>query len=113
LRFGFNVSIPERATLLSNASQFYNIINMDDLEELQLRVNDFCREKGYRLAPDAEPILRDMVKFKQMTGDFYCPCQAQRSPETVCICQPVRNGLVDLMGACFCNLILSDKDIKE
>ena len=86
---------------------------MNDFEELQQRVTTYCREKGYRLTPDAESILQDMVKFKQMTGDFYCPCQAQRSPQSVCICQPVRNGLVDLMGACFCNLILSDKDIKE
>jgi ferredoxin-thioredoxin reductase catalytic subunit len=85
----------------------------DDLEELKKRVDAYCRETGYRLAPDADAILRDMVKLKQLAGDFYCPCQAQRSPETVCICQPVRNGLVDLMGACFCNLILSEKDIKE
>jgi ferredoxin-thioredoxin reductase catalytic subunit len=85
----------------------------DDLDELKQRVTSFCQEKGYRLAPDTEAILRDMVKLKQLSGDFYCPCQAQRGPETVCICQPVHNGLVDLMGQCFCNLILSDKDIKE
>jgi ferredoxin-thioredoxin reductase catalytic subunit len=85
----------------------------DDLEVLKRRVKTYCREKRYRLAPDAEAILRDMVKLKQLTGDFYCPCQAQRTQETICICQPVRNGLVDLMGACFCNLILSNQDIKE
>jgi ferredoxin-thioredoxin reductase catalytic subunit len=83
----------------------------DDLEELKRRVKTYCLEKGYRLAPEAEAILQDMVKLKQLTGDFYCPCQAQRTQETVCICQPVRNGLVDLMGACFCNLILSEIDI--
>jgi ferredoxin-thioredoxin reductase catalytic subunit len=89
------------------------MISEGDLLELKQRVTAFCQEKGYRLAPDAEPILRDMVKLKQLSGDFYCPCQAQRSPETICICQPVRNGLVDLMGYCFCNLILRDKEIKE
>lgn len=83
-------------------------INIDsDLENLRDRVIVFCNESGYQLSPQADAILRDIINMKQLTGDYYCPCQPQRLPETVCVCQPVRNGLVDMLGACFCNLIMS------
>jgi ferredoxin-thioredoxin reductase catalytic subunit len=91
-----------------------DIINIEsDLEELKQRVSAFCREAGYLLSPDADAIFRDMLNMKQLAGDFYCPCQTQRGPETVCVCQSVRNGLVELVGACFCNLILSGNKHKE
>lgn len=84
-----------------------------DLEELKQRVASFCQEAGYQLAPQADAILRDIIRMKQLAGDFYCPCQAQRSAETVCVCQSARNGLVDVLGSCFCNLIISDNKFKE
>ena len=43
----------------------------------------------------------------ETAGDYYCPCRKQQSADTICICKPVRNGLVDIMGHCFCNLIIS------
>jgi ferredoxin-thioredoxin reductase catalytic subunit len=82
---------------------------MKDFELLRERVSEFCRSAGYELSPQADEILEDVARMKEMTGDFYCPCQTQKLPETVCICQPVRQGLVDLMGACFCGLILAGK----
>ena len=84
-----------------------------DFNKLKQIVDDFCAARGYGLSADAEAIMRDMIRMKQLTGDFYCPCQAQRTAETICICQAARNGLVDLMGACFCNLIVSEKEDKE
>ena len=84
-----------------------------DLAVLRERVSVFCVKAGYKLSPDAENILRDIVKMKESTGDYYCTCQVGRAAESVCVCQPVRNGLVDVMGACFCNLIVSGKEIKE
>lgn len=78
-----------------------------DLRELRKTVASFCEQAGYRLSPHADEILGDMVHMKETAGDFYCPCQTQRVPETVCVCQPVRQGLVDVMGACFCGLILT------
>jgi len=78
-----------------------------DLEMLRERVTEFCERAGYRLSPQADEILSDIVHVKETTGDFHCPCQTQKLPETVCVCQPVRQGLVDLMGACFCGLILA------
>jgi len=78
-----------------------------DVRILRERVAAFCDHAGYQLSPQAEDILGDIVHMKEMAGDFYCPCQTQKLPETVCVCQPVRQGLVDLMGACFCGLILS------
>jgi len=80
-----------------------------ELEKLSKRVVAFCNTRGYSLAPEAEKILRDIVRIKEMAGDYYCPCRNQRDPDTVCICKPVRNGLVDIMGTCFCNLIVSKK----
>jgi ferredoxin-thioredoxin reductase catalytic subunit len=80
-----------------------------DLEILRERVTTFCNECGYSLSPEAEVIMGDMVRMKEATGDFYCPCQTQRSRDTVCICTPVRNGLIEVMGTCFCNLIIGKK----
>ena len=77
-----------------------------DLEELCKKVTAFCADAGYQLSPESEAIFRDMVNMKKLTGQYYCPCQTRRIEENVCVCQAVRNGLVDLMGACFCNLIL-------
>ena len=82
---------------------------VNDLKELKQRVSTFCQEAGYQLSPESDAILRDILNMKQMAGDFYCPCQTQRGPETICVCQSVRNGLVDLLGSCFCNLIISNK----
>ncbi len=81
----------------------------EDLNVLRKHVTDFCRERGYTLSTAAENILTDIVKLKESTGDFYCPCQTHRNSDTVCVCTPVRNGLVEIMGACFCGLILKGK----
>ncbi len=81
----------------------------EELENLRARVAQFCAEKGYSMAPEAEKILKDIIRMKETTGEFYCPCRKKRSQDTICICKPVRNGLVDIMGACFCNLILAGK----
>ena len=83
---------------------------MDKSDEglsLREQVEAFCAGGGYRLSPQAGEILADIAKMKETAGDYYCPCQTQRIAETVCVCQPVRQGLVDLMGACFCGLILA------
>ncbi len=86
-------------------------VNPDsDFEQLRSRVVDYCNKTGYKLSPQADAILKDIVNMKKLFGDYYCSCQTQRTPETVCVCQPVRNGLVDVLGACFCNLILSNND---
>jgi ferredoxin-thioredoxin reductase catalytic subunit len=81
----------------------------DDFELLHESVGEFCKTAGYSLSPEANEILADIVRLKRLTGDFYCPCQTQHTPETVCVCQAVRNGLVDVFGACFCNLIVVKK----
>lgn len=80
-----------------------------DLENLRNRVVAFCNERGYSLAPEAGKILCDIVRVKETTGDYYCPCRERRHPDTVCVCKPVRNGLVDVMGSCFCNLIIAQE----
>ncbi len=81
----------------------------NDLENLRNRVVTFCNERGYSLAPEAGKILLDIVRMKQTAGDYYCPCRERQHPDTVCVCKPVRNGLVDVMGYCFCNLIVARK----
>ncbi len=78
-----------------------------DVQMLRERVTEFCKRAGYRLSPQADDILGDIIHVKEAAGDFYCPCQTVKSAETVCVCQPVRQGLVDVMGACFCGLILA------
>ncbi len=86
------------------------MVDMDsDLEDLRNRIVAFCNERGYSLAPEAENILRDIVHMNETAGDYYCPCRKGRHPDNVCVCKPVRNGLVDVMGSCFCNLIVAQK----
>jgi ferredoxin-thioredoxin reductase catalytic subunit len=82
-------------------------IGNQDAAVLRKRVAEFCERSGYRLSTQADSIIFDMTKMKQLDGDFYCPCQVEKTPETVCVCEAVRNGLVGIMGACFCGLILS------
>lgn len=79
----------------------------NDLEIIRKRVEDFRQERGYLLAPEAERILQDIVRMKDTVGDFYCPCRQVQTADTVCVCKPVRNGLVDATGTCFCNLFLA------
>jgi len=81
-----------------------------DLDELRERVTAFCESEGYELSAQAEAIFKDIINMKELTGEEYCPCQTRRAPETVCVCLPVRNGLVKVTGACFCNLILSKEE---
>jgi ferredoxin-thioredoxin reductase catalytic subunit len=76
-----------------------------DIDTLRKRVVAFCNIQGYYLAPEAEKILLDIVHLKKTYGDYYCPCRDHLDIDTVCVCKPVRNGLVDAMGACFCHLI--------
>ena len=78
-----------------------------DIETLRRRVTEFCENAGYLISPQADEILEDIVNMKKEMGDYFCPCQTQKIPENVCVCQTVRQGLVDLMGACFCGLILT------
>ncbi len=85
-------------------------VEIDKDNELKLireRVVAFCNENGYALSLQADKIFGDIVRMKELTGDFYCPCQKQQLPRTVCVCQAVRNGLVDVTGECFCHLIVS------
>jgi ferredoxin-thioredoxin reductase catalytic subunit len=79
----------------------------NDLENLRKKVIAFCKERGYSLSPESEKILQDIIRMKETAGEFYCPCRQKRGPDTICICKPVRNGLVDIMGSCFCNLIVT------
>jgi ferredoxin-thioredoxin reductase catalytic subunit len=73
------------------------------------RLAIYCEANGYHLSPDADAMIKDMVEVKRLTGQFYCPCQTQQIPETICICKPVRGGMVDILGACFCDLIRAGK----
>ena len=79
----------------------------NDLDNLRKRVTAFCQERGYALSPESEKILKDIVHMKETTDHYYCPCREVRNEDTVCVCKPVRNGLVDVNGVCFCNLIVA------
>jgi ferredoxin-thioredoxin reductase catalytic subunit len=81
----------------------------NELENLRKRVTDFCAERGYTLSPQAEKIFDDIIHMKETAGDYYCPCREQSNQDTICVCKPVRYGLVDVMGTCFCNLIVARK----
>ena len=62
----------------------------------------FCEERGYVLT-NADQTIEDFVNMRLQFGRFYCPCQPGNTEETLCVCPPVANGLVDFEGTCFCN----------
>jgi ferredoxin-thioredoxin reductase catalytic subunit len=90
-----------------NPTRCYNFIMETELEAIRDRVAEFCQERGYDLGPGAEKILADIVRMKETFGEFFCPCREKRTADSICVCKPVRNGLVDMTGSCFCNLIQS------
>lgn len=83
---------------------------MDDdalLAEITSRVDRFAAERGYAFSRVKNRILAELVKMRQLCGDFYCPCQPDNTAATVCICEEVRTGdYVETMGKCHCNLFI-------
>lgn len=77
-------------------------------QEITVRLEEFCQARGFQLSASASYLIADLVEMRKRWGDYYCPCQPERSPETICVCAAVEDGLVDVMGACFCQLIVSD-----
>ena len=70
--------------------------------EMRALADRFCEERGYVLT-NAEETIEDFVNMRLQHGAFYCPCQPQNNADTLCVCPPVLNGLVDFEGTCFCN----------
>ena len=82
-------------------------------QEIRSRLEEFCSQRGYVLNPASTPLIDDLAKMHRQHGDFYCPCQPTRAPETVCVCSAAKNGLVELEGACFCGLVLLPEKSSE
>ena len=76
-------------------------------EEITRRLEEFCRDRGYVLSDNKGLIIEDLVRRYHLLGDFYCPCQVENEPDTVCVCSAARNGLIEEQGACFCGLVLA------
>ena len=62
----------------------------------------FKKERGYVLT-NAEMTVEDFVSMRLKFGKFFCPCQPTNTVDTICVCPPVLNGMVDFEGTCFCN----------
>ena len=75
-------------------------------EEISQRLLDYCQEHGYRLSPQKDAIIEELVEMRKLFGDFYCPCQNEISLQAVCICSMTRDGMVEQLGTCFCDLII-------
>jgi ferredoxin-thioredoxin reductase catalytic subunit len=77
------------------------------LSEITARANVFAAERGYAFSRVKDRILKELVKMRQLTGEFYCPCVAENSAATICPCEEVRTGAyVEQMGKCHCNLFV-------
>lgn len=70
--------------------------------EMRELAQQFCAERGYILT-NADQTIEDFVTMRLKFGRFFCPCQPNNDESTLCVCEPVRNGLVDFEGTCFCN----------
>jgi ferredoxin-thioredoxin reductase catalytic subunit len=71
----------------------------DEIKELAAK---FCEERGYVLT-NADMTIGDFVNMRLKFGKFFCPCQPTNTDDTICVCPPVLNGMVDFEGSCFCN----------
>jgi ferredoxin-thioredoxin reductase catalytic subunit len=84
-------------------------------QEMWDLANKFKKERGYELA-NADMTVSDFVSMRLKFGKFFCPCQPSNTDDTVCVCPPVENGMVDFEGACFCNFFVlpeGKKPIKD
>jgi ferredoxin-thioredoxin reductase catalytic subunit len=70
------------------------------LQEITQRVEEFAKEKGYSFSKSKAKILTELVKAYRRFGDYYCPCQIENAPHTVCPCLEVRTGYVEEEGRC-------------
>lgn len=82
-------------------------------EQILRRLEEFSSRRGYVLDPTPDPLINDLVNMHRLFGDYYCPCQPARGPDTVCVCSAVEKGLVDLEGACFCGLVRLPEPLDE
>ena len=71
-------------------------------QEMTELADRFCEERGYVLM-NADQTIEDFVNMRLRFGKFFCPCQPANNDDTICVCEPVLNGLVDFEGTCFCN----------
>lgn len=71
-------------------------------KEMQDLAAKFCEERGYVLT-NADMTIGDFVNMRLKFGKFFCPCQPTNTDDTICVCPPVLNGMVDFEGSCFCN----------
>jgi ferredoxin-thioredoxin reductase catalytic subunit len=76
------------------------------ISEITSRLEAFAAQRGYGFSRAKDKIIRELVYIHQQVGDFYCPCQEERDPTTVCVCLEVQGGYVDVMGKCHCNLFV-------
>lgn len=74
--------------------------------EITSRVEAFAKERDYSFSAAKDAIISDLVRMHQRFGDFYCPCQLENTPTTVCVCEAVKNGLVEVEGECFCHFFV-------
>lgn len=74
-------------------------------QEMQELADRFCEERGYVL-DNADQTIDDFVNMRLRFGKFFCPCQPANNDDTICVCEPVINGLVDFEGGCFCNFFV-------
>lgn len=71
-------------------------------QEMRDLADKFCKERGYILT-NGDMTIEDFVNMRLRYGKFFCPCQPGNDDDTICVCPPVINGLVDFEGTCFCN----------
>ncbi len=77
------------------------------LSEITSRAHAFAAERAYGFSRVKDRILNELVKMRRLTGEYYCPCQAENSAATICPCEEVRTGsYVEQMGKCHCNLFI-------
>ena len=48
---------------------------------------------------NVDRMAANFTKMKEMTGDYYCPCQTAKTKETICPCVYMRD-----YNACRCGL---------
>jgi hypothetical protein len=62
------------------------------LAEITARAEAFAAERGYAFSRVKDRILKELVKMRNLCGEFYCPCVPENTAATVCVCEEVRSG---------------------
>jgi len=87
---------------------------MTTLKELRERMENYAKEKGYKLNPK---LLKPLLANEKEYGELYCPCRRvtgnkRKDRKIICPCKYHKKE-IKKDGHCYCGLFVRDEFLQE